>query len=158
MRYYLTGLLLFLGLLPTGGHAQPIEPSRGDKVIELTTSLSDTAMFRTIGRILVEEGYTYKADKTGFIFQTAEKPLPESPAFHYSVTIVINQKKIRLTGLLYNTVKFIRRRKPKVDKGIPIDFRTGKNDMRGPAFNQLDELAHSFTTPLITSITAYSRR
>lgn len=158
MRYLSPALLLFLFFITAGAYAQSIEPSRGDKVIELTTSLADTAMYKTIGRILLDEGYTFKADKALLVFQTADRPLPESPAFHYSATIVIHQGKIKITGLLRNTVKFIRRRTPKVDKGTPIDFRTGRNDMRGPAFTQLDELAHAFTAPMITSITAYTRR
>ena len=158
MSHRPSGLLLFLLLTKVAVYAQTIEPVRGAKVIELTTNLSDSVMYKTIGRILIDEGYIFKAHKALLGFITNERPLPNSPVFHYSASIVIHQGNIKITGMLRNTLKFNRRKKAAVDKGKPIDYRTAQNDMRGPAFNQLDELAHALTVPMVTAITAYSKR
>ncbi|QDK77181.1 hypothetical protein EXU85_00655 [Spirosoma sp. KCTC 42546] len=158
MNHRPSGLLFLFLLAKVAVYAQPLEPARGAKVIELTTTLPDSVMYRTIGHTLLEEGYTFKSDKALLLFITTERPLPDSPAFHYSANLVIHQGTIKITGVLRNTLKFTRRKKTVVDKGKPIDYRTGKNDMRGPAFTQLDELAHALTVPMVTTITAYSKR
>ncbi|MVM41136.1 hypothetical protein GO730_31310 [Spirosoma sp. HMF3257] len=139
-------------------YSQSIEPVRGAKVIELTTTLSDTAMYKTIGRILVDEGYTFKADKERLNFQTGERLTPNLPGFRYIAILAIHQGKIKITGLMLKPMPSKPRRKAVREKGKPVAYQTSRDDRLGLVFNQLDELAHALTVPMVTSITGYSKR
>ncbi|UFH52516.1 hypothetical protein [Spirosoma sp. KNUC1025] len=151
MRLLFT-VLFFIPVILAG---QSLEPTKGDKLIEIRATQPDSILYRLAGRSLLNAGYTFKADKESLTMFIEEKPLRKWPSYLLTSQLSVHNNSIRLTGNLRNTIRYTLGGASAEADSFPVEYRRGNTVMQRAGFLQLIEMAAIIQKAITGSVITY---